>query len=112
MVHRTILASLLTMISGAASAAPLEIPFDFSRSAIGLDVTVNGTALHMILDTGVDPSVVDIARAEKLGLKIDRTDSGEASGEGDSKEAKVYAATLDGLTISGRTFPARPMRSQ
>jgi Aspartyl protease len=104
MVHRTILASFLLVASGAASAAPLEILFDFSRSAIGLDVTVKGAPLFMILDTGVDPSVIDAARVEALGLKIDRTESGEASGEGDSKEAKVYAATVDGLAISGRTF--------
>jgi hypothetical protein len=105
MVHRTILASFLLVASGAASAVPLEIPFDFSRSAIGLDVTVKGAPLFMILDTGVDPSAIDAARVEALGLKIDRTESGEASGEGDSKEAKVYAATVDGLAISGRTFP-------
>jgi hypothetical protein len=104
MFNRTILASFLFAWSGAASAGSLDIPFDFSRSAIGLDVTVKGTPLHMILDTGVDPSVIDTVDAEKLSLKIDRTDSGEASGEGDAKEAKVYAATLDGLVVAGRTF--------
>lgn len=104
MVGRTILASFLFVLSSAAYAAPLEIPFDFSRSAIGLNVTVNGAPLFMILDTGVDPSVIDTARADALGLKIDRADSGEASGEGDAKEAKVYAVTLDGLAISDRTF--------
>jgi hypothetical protein len=87
-----------------ASAAPLSVPFDFSRHAIGLDVSVRGNALYMILDTGVDPSVIDTARAEALGLKIDRSQSGEASGEGDAKSAVVFPATIDGLDIAGRGF--------
>lgn len=48
-----------------AQAAPLSVPFDFTRGAIGLDVSVNGTPLYMILDTGVDPSVIDLARAAR-----------------------------------------------
>ena len=101
---RVILVVLAFALPVAASAEPLTVPFDFSRSAIGLDVKVKGAPLYMILDTGVDPSVIDMTRAEALGLRIDKTASGEASGEGDAKEAKVYAATLDGLTIAGRNF--------
>lgn len=94
----------LALCCRAASAAPLTVPFDFSRSAIGLDVTVKGQPLFMILDTGVDPSAIDAARAEALGLKIDRGAGGEASGVGDAKESKVYPATLDGLAIAGHGF--------
>jgi hypothetical protein len=94
----------LALISSAASAAPLTVPFDFSRTAIGLDVSVKGTPLHMILDTGVDPSVIDEALAGSLGLKIDRAAGGEASGEGDAKHAMVYPTAVDGLTIAGRGF--------
>src|ERR1700712_4223650 len=46
-----------TVSAAAAQAAEtLTVPFDFSRQAIGLDITVKGTPLYMILDTGVDPS--------------------------------------------------------
>jgi hypothetical protein len=86
------------------NAAPLAIPFDFSHSEIGLDVTVHGAPLYMILDTGVDPSVIDTARAGALGLKVDRNASGEASGEGNAKTATVFPATIDGLVIAGRAF--------
>src|SRR5260221_13433385 len=88
----------------AASAAPLSVPFDFSQMAIGPDVTVGGTPLYMILDTGVDPSVIDIARADALHLKVDRAAGGEASGEGNATEAKVFPATIDTLVIAGRSF--------
>jgi hypothetical protein len=104
MGNRTILAVALLALSSAAPAEPITVPFDFSRSAIGVDVTVKGTPLFMILDTGVDPSVIDMARANALGLKIDRTNGGEASGVGDAKEARVYPATLDGLAIAGHSF--------
>jgi hypothetical protein len=89
---------------GAAGAEPLTVPFDFSKSAIGLSVTVKGRPLYMILDTGVDPSVIDLKEAEALGLNIDRGAGGEASGEGDAKNSAAYPATLSGLAIGGRGF--------
>jgi hypothetical protein len=69
-----------TLFCGAALAKPVEVPFDFSRGAIGLDVTVKGVPLFVILDTGVDPSVIDINRAEALALNVDRAAGGEAVG--------------------------------
>ena len=92
------------LLCGAASAEPLTVPFDFSRNAIGLDVVVKGAPLHMILDTGVDPSAIDLARADALGLKVDRGAAGEASGEGDAKQAQVFPATIENLAIAGRSF--------
>ena len=88
----------------AASAEPISIPFDFSRSSIGLEVTVRGTPLYVILDTGVDPSVIDLARAEALGLKVDRQDGGEPSGFGDAKGATVFPSSIDKLVIGGHAF--------
>ena len=95
---------VLAVSCSTAFGAPLSVPFDFSHGAIGLDVTVKGTPLYMILDTGVDPSAIDTARAEALGLKIDRAAGGEASGEGNAKQATVFPATIETLAIGGRTF--------
>ena len=53
--------------STAVHAAPEAIPFDFSRHAIGLQVQVKGKPLYVILDTGVDPSIIDLQRARELG---------------------------------------------
>ncbi len=96
---------MLACGAGGALAAPLSVPFDYSRSAIGLDVTIKGAPLYMILDTGVDPSAIDGARATALGLPVDRGAGGEASGEGDAKQAQIYPATISGLAIAGRGFP-------
>jgi hypothetical protein len=92
------------LVARPVVGAVLDIPFDFSRSAIGIDVTVHGTPLFVILDTGVDPSVIASPRAESLGLKLDRASGGEASGYGESKSATVYPTTIDGLAIRGRSF--------
>jgi hypothetical protein len=110
-VHRSSLVRRLAvvvlvgaLVAGPVVAAVLDIPFDFSHKAIGMDVTVHGTPLFVLLDTGVDPSVIAAARAESLGLKVDRASGGEASGYGESKSATVYPATIDGLAIRGRSF--------
>ncbi|HEY1613845.1 MAG TPA: aspartyl protease family protein [Rhizomicrobium sp.] len=90
----------------AAPAAPLTVPFNFSRGVIELDVAVKRVPLHMLLDTGVDPSVIDLARAEALGLRIDRGSGGEVSGVGSATHAEGYDAEIDGLEIGGRSFSA------
>jgi len=110
MTRATIAAALaaIAFVPTAASAADavLTVPFDFSRSAIGLDVIVKGQPLYMILDTGVDPSAIDTRRADALDLPVDRHAGGEASGEGDATQAQIYPATIDGLSIRGQTFHA------
>jgi len=49
-------AHVLANPAPSVASATVVVPFDFSRSAIGVDVTIKGTPLYMILDTGVDPS--------------------------------------------------------
>jgi len=97
---------LMGFLNSKVVAAPLEVPFDFSRSEIEIEVSIRGKALNTILDTGVDPSVIDVTDAKLLGLKVDRSVSGEADGFGDSRGATVFPTTIEGLTIRGRPIPA------
>ncbi len=94
--------SLLSCLT--SQAASLETSFDFSRSVLGIAVSIAGKPLFAILDTGVDPSLINLAKAEELGLKVDRTDSGEASGFGAGPGVTVFPATISGLTIGGHGF--------
>ena len=94
----------LTAFWSTAAAWPLNVPFDFSKGAIGLEVTIKGAPAYMLLDTGVDPSVIDAARAEALGFKIDRSAASEATGYGDDTSAEVFPTTVEELTIAGRRF--------
>jgi Aspartyl protease len=90
--------------SMAVVAAPPSVPFDFSRGVIALDARIGAQPVTIMLDTGVYPSVIDINRAETLGLKIDRAAGGEASGVGDAKSAVAFPTTIIGLSIASRNF--------
>jgi hypothetical protein len=49
----------------------VEVPFDFYRNEIILQVKVNGKGpFNMMLDTGTDPSVIDLATAKQLGVEL------------------------------------------
>ena len=95
---------LVTSMSPPAAANPVIVPFDFSRSAIGVEVTIRGIPLYMIVDTGVDPSIIDLNRADVLGLKVDRTNSGDATGFGEGKGQSVFPSSIDHLVLGGHTF--------
>jgi hypothetical protein len=87
----------------AAPVQPLVIPFDSHHDAIGFDVTVRGAHLHVILDTGLDPSAIDTAVAERLKLPLDRKGGDEAEGEG-AGHTTVYPSSIDNLRIGSRQF--------
>src|SRR4029434_5512108 len=54
-----------------SNADVVEIPFDFYRNEIILQVKVNGKGpFNMMLDTGTDPSGVDLNTAKDIGLKL------------------------------------------
>lgn len=78
--------------SFAQDRAPVvEIPFDFWRNEIVLQVKVGGKGpFNMMLDTGTDPSAVDLATAKELGLKLQSLGA-RASGGG--TEARVIYGT-------------------
>jgi hypothetical protein len=90
--------------AGATTPEPFTVPFDFSRSSIGVDVTVRGEPLYVLLDTGVDPSLIDLERAKALGLAIDLQNGGEPSGFGDGKGATIFPSAIEGLAIAGHAF--------
>jgi Aspartyl protease len=62
---------LVSAESQAATKRYIEVPFDFTHGVIIMQVAVNGLGpLQMLLDTGVDPSVVDLGSAKRIGLKL------------------------------------------
>jgi predicted aspartyl protease len=66
---------LVTVFVSSAQAGGkqqvVEVPFDFYKNEIILQVKVNGKGpFNMMLDTGTDPSVVDLTTAKNLGLKL------------------------------------------
>ena len=60
----------------------IQVPFEFIRDAIVVQATIDGKGpFSVMLDTGVDPSVIDLETARQIGLKLDPKGH-EASGGG------------------------------
>jgi len=80
----------------------IEVPFDFYRNEIILAVRVNGKgSLLMMLDTGTDPSAVDLNTAKEIGLKLDpigRQAEGGGTGVNLAYETKLPLLEVSNLT--------------
>ena len=82
-------------------AQGVEVPFELHKDAILVQAKVNGKGpFTMMLDTGVDPSVVDLATAREIGLAVDATGhqgSGSGTGTNLAHATKLPLLELGGL---------------
>jgi Aspartyl protease len=66
------LACVCSFAQAKSNPEVIEVPFEFHHNEIILQVRVGGKGpFNMMLDTGTDPSAVDLATARELGLKLD-----------------------------------------
>lgn len=78
----------------------IEVPFEFDHNEIILQVNVNGKGpFNMLLDTGTDPSAVDLSTAKELGLKLDPVGR-KASGGGTDRNL-AYGTRLPLVEVGG-----------
>ena len=86
-----------------SKAQALALPFDFYQNEIILQVKVNGKGpFNMMLDTGTDPSAIDLATAREIGLKLDpvgRQGAGGGTSINLAYETKLPLLEIDGLTV-------------
>jgi predicted aspartyl protease len=95
---------LLASCRPAATESALEIPFRFEHHQVLIEVELNGEGpFTMLIDTAGDPSAVDLATAREVGLPVDTTRVGEASGVG-GQRVSIYPASLTRLVLGGRDF--------
>ena len=93
---------LLLVPHASAQQQTVEIPFDFVRNEIILQVKVDGKGpFNMMLDTGTDPSAIDLATAKELGLKLSSA-GGPVTGGGTDKNL-AYATKLPLVETGGLT---------
>lgn len=96
-----------THFSSGKSA--LAIPFELEDNLIYVSVSINGSKpLSFIVDTGAF-TIVDLRRAQELGLKLKHT--GQADGIGDEQPDVFLASTqvsysLPGVTLSNQRLVA------
>src|SRR4029434_7923241 len=66
-----VLACVYASAQVKSNADVVEIPFEFYRNEILLQVKVNGKEpFNMMLDTGTDPSAIDLTTAKELGVEL------------------------------------------
>ena len=82
----------------------VDVPFEFVKNQIVLEVEINGAGpFRMLLDTGADPSAMDLAAATVASLSVDIERSGVAEGVGDD-DVPIYPLTIEGLVVDGHEF--------
>jgi predicted aspartyl protease len=78
----------------------IEVPFDFYQNEIILQVKVTDKGpFNMMLDTGTDPSAIDLATAKDIGLKLDPI--GRPGSGGGTSVNLVYETALSHLEVGG-----------
>jgi predicted aspartyl protease len=97
---------LITVFVSAAQAGGkqqvIEVPFDFYKNEIILQVKVNGKGpFNMMLDTGTDPSGVDLATARDIGLKLHPL--GKPASGGGTDVNLAYSTEMSLVEVSGFT---------
>ena len=101
----TCLVTVCLPLRAPAQAPPqyqiIEVPFQFVQNQIILSVKVNDQGpFNMALDTGTDPSAIDLPTARKIGLKLaDQGQRGEGGGAGVNVgyETRLPIVAIDGL---------------
>jgi predicted aspartyl protease len=90
--------------SAATGPSVVEIPFEFVRGSVVIQAMVNGKGpFSMLLDTGADPSIVDLDTAKSIGLEIaSKGEQGSGGGKdaNPAYETSLPAVQLDSLTAT------------
>ena len=99
-----VIASLLGGGCTSLHSPSLVVPFEFVKNQIILETYVNGTGPYaMLLDTAVDPSVIDENVARTVGASVATGRGGEAQGAG-TEHVIVHAASIPALRVGGVAF--------
>jgi predicted aspartyl protease len=88
--------------SVAAQNAPkaIEIPFEFFKNEIFVQANIDGQGpFTMLVDTGTDPSAIDLETAKTIGLKL--SSKAHKSSGGGTVANTTYACKLTSVEIGG-----------
>jgi len=88
---------LVSSCTEHSEAGTTVLPFEFLHDEIIVEFKVNGEGPFLfLLDTGVDPSVVDLNVAEEAGLTVVLENAGEAEGVG-MERVLIYPTEITNL---------------
>ena len=92
--------SCATYRQDALQPSSLVVPYDSSHDQIELAAVVKGQPVRLLLDTGVDPSAIDLADARKLNLPLSEDPAGSAAGVGNANHP-IYPSQIVDLQLGG-----------
>ena len=89
----------------AVKSHPGNIPIRTPKNVPLVEAQLDQSGpLLFLLDTGVDPSVIDIETARAHNIPVDESVVGEAAGSGDGKGLAVMRSSIDRLVINGHSY--------
>lgn len=89
---------ILPTLCSLAAAQAVEVPFDFVHNEIVVKVMIDGKGpFNAMIDTGTDPSAIDIATAKQVGIKLGS--KGHKSSGGGTDVNLNYACKLTTLGV-------------
>jgi len=110
-IPSSIMAAIFLVACQSARVAPpapavvTTAPFEFAHNQIIIDAAIGDSApQRFLIDCGVDPSVIDLTLARSLGIEIDETQAGEATGAGDGEGLAVMLSSIPDLAIQEMKF--------
>lgn len=81
-----------------AQTKPIEVPFDNPKNEVLIEVMIDGKGpFTMMLDTGTDPSAIDLATAEAIGIR--RSGKGQAASGGGTGKNLAFECTLKNVEV-------------
>ena len=89
-------------VSGAAaqSTKSIEVPFEFVHNQIVVQVKIGGKGpFRMLFDTNTDPSTIDAATANELGLQVGS--KGYTATGGGTEQNTIHATRLQNVEVGG-----------
>jgi len=89
---------MLLLLAPCSEALVIDVPFAFIHNEIVIQVKVNGQGpFSMLLDTGTDPSAVDLSAARDMGLPL--SGRGYAATGGGTEVNRIYGTKLASVEI-------------
>ena len=93
-----VIAVLASGAAGKTATGVVEIPFEYYKNEVLVQVRVNGQGpFTMMVDTGTDPSAIDLATAKQIGLKLSL--QGRPSSGGGTGVSIAYKCRFDELLV-------------
>ena len=90
--------ALLLYSSLFAQAKVIEVPFEFYKNELVAEVMIDGKGpFMMLLDTGTDPSAIDLATADAIGIR--HSGKGHQSNGGGTEKNLSYECKLRNVEI-------------